>query len=250
MAQVVYGGVFAFPVRQHAAAVALFALADVREAHRVGDHLDAGESAPDQRLGRFVPGAAVVQHDAADLQVGHLAVEQHERNVLVGDVADDFICAFARNDHQTVDTLVAEDLDQVLELLRILVRTAEQHGILIFIGVILDAPGDVGEKLVRDVRNDDADGVRFAAAQGACGVIGLIVKLLCDLQDTLGGFLVHAVGILAVGLVVHHERDQGDRNTRLGGYIFYGYPLCPHIFCDFLQYLGFSVTFAKVIKTF
>ena len=41
-----------------------------------------------------------------------------------------------------------------------------------FICVVLDAPGDVGEELVRDVRNDDADGVRLAAAQGAGGVVG------------------------------------------------------------------------------
>lgn len=167
-----------------------------------------------------------------------------------GDVADDFVRALARNDYQAVDALVAEDLDQILQLLRILVGAAEQHGVLMFICVILDAPGDVGEELVRDVRNDDADGVRLAAAQGAGGVIGLVVKLLSDFQNALGGFLVHPVGILAVGLVVHHERDQGDRNACLRGYIFYGNSFRAHIFGVFLQYLGFSVTFAKVIKTF
>ena len=250
MAQVVYDGVFAHFVCLHAAAVSLFALADVREPHRVGDHLDAGESAPDQRLGRFVPGAAVVQHDAADFQIGHLAVEQHERDVLAGDVADDLVRAFARNHDQAVDALVAEDLDQILQLLRILVGAAEQHGVLMFICVVFDAPGDVGEELVRNVRNDDADGVRLAAAQGAGGVVGLVIEFLRDLQNALGRFLVHAVGLLAVGLVVHHERDQGDRNSRLRGYIFYGDSLRAHIFCDFLQYLGFSVTFANVIKTF
>ena len=122
--------------------------------------------------------------------------------------------------------------------------------VFMFICVVFDAPGDVGEELVRDVRNDDADGVRLAAAQGAGGVVGLVIEFLRDLQNALGRFLVHAVGLLAVGLVVHHERDQGDRNSRLRGYIFYGDSLRAHIFCDFLQYLGFSVTFAKVIKTF
>ena len=151
---------------------------------------------------------------------------------------------------EDVDALVAEDLDQILQLLRILVGAAEQHGVLMFICVVLYAPGDVGEELVRDVRNDDADGVRLAAAQGAGGVVGLVIEFLRDLQNALGRFLVHAVGLLAVGLVVHHERDQGDRNSRLRGYIFYGDSLRAHIFCDFLQYLGFSVTFANVIKTF
>jgi len=33
--------------------------------------------------------------------------------------------------------------------------------------MVLDAPGNVGEELVRDVRNDDADGVGLTAAQAA-----------------------------------------------------------------------------------
>ena len=55
------------------------------------------------------------------------------------------------------------------------------------------SPGEVGEELVRDVRNDDADGVRLAAAQGAGGVVGLVIEFLRDLQNALGRFLVHAV---------------------------------------------------------
>ena len=46
--------------------------------------------------------------------------------------------------------------------------------------------------------------LRLATAQGAGGVVGLVIEFLRDLQNALGRFLVHAVGLLAVGLVVHH----------------------------------------------
>ena len=77
-----------------------------------------------------------------------------------------------------------------------------------FICAVFDAAGDVGEKLVGDVRYDYPDGVRLAAAKRACRIVGLVVKLFGDLQNPLRRLFVDAVGLLAVGLVVHHERDQ------------------------------------------
>ena len=74
-----------------------------------------------------------------------------------------------------------------------------------FICAVFDAAGDVGEKLVRDVRYDYPDGVRLAAAKRACRIVGLVVKLFGDLQNPLRRLFVDAVGLLAVGFVVHDE---------------------------------------------
>ena len=190
---------------RHAEAVALFALPDVGQVHRVGDHFDPRETLTDQRLSGFDAGAPVVEYDAAQFGVRHFAVEQYDGDILQGDIADNFIGTFAGDDDQPVDALVAENLDQVFEFLRIFVRTAEQYGILMFICAVFDAAGDVGEKLVGDVRYDYPDGVRLAAAKRTCGIVGLVVKLFGDLQNPLRRLFVDAVGLLAVGFVVHDE---------------------------------------------
>ena len=70
-----------------------------------------------------------------------------------------------------------------------------------FICAVFDAAGDVGEKLVGDVRYDYPDGVRLAAAKRACRIVGLVVKLFGDLQNPLRRLFVDAVGALAAALL-------------------------------------------------
>ena len=93
---------------RHAEAVALFALPDVGQVHRIGDHFDPRETLTDQRLSGFDAGAPVVEYDAAQFGVRHFAVEQYDGDILQGDIADNFIGTFAGDDDQSVDALVAE----------------------------------------------------------------------------------------------------------------------------------------------
>ena len=127
--------------------------------------------------------------------------------------------AFARHDDQAVDSLVAGDGYQVFQFLRVFVRTAEQHCVLIFIGAVLDTACNVGEEFVGDVRYDHAYRVRLSVSQGSCGVVRLVIEPGGDIEDALRRLFVHTVGFLAVHLVIHHERYEGRGDSRFGGYI-------------------------------
>ena len=108
-----------------------------------------------------------------------------------------------------------------------------------FIGPVFDTAGDVGEKLVRDVRNDHPDGVRLAAAEHPRRVVGLVVELVGYFQDALRGLSVDPVVLLPAVPVAHHERYQGDGYARFRSNVLDGYLACRHnlrCFCKIGKY--------------
>ena len=212
-------------VAAHGLAVAPFALRKARNTQRVGDHLDTAVTVLVEVFHAHPPGPLVVQHHAPDVESRDVAVEQHGGNAGVERLAEHLLAARTGRDDQPFDAVADEGVDDVVELLGIFVRTAEQYRIIVVVRDVLDVAGDIGEELVGDVRRHHADRIEASAAQTRRSLVRAVPQPFGHLRDAAGRILVDvAVQIpFGVALGVHHQRHERNGDARLPGDVAYGY---------------------------
>lgn len=212
-------------VAAHGLAIAPFALRKARNTQRVGDHLDTAVTVLVEVFHAHPPGPLVVQHHAPDIESRDVAVEQHGGNAGVERLAEHLLAARTGRDDQPFDAVADEGVDDVVELLGIFVRTAEQYRIIVVVRDVLDVAGDIGEELVGDVRRHHADRIEASAAQTRRSLVGAVPQPFGHLRDAAGRILVDvAVQIpFGVALGVHHQRHERNGDARLPGDVAYGY---------------------------
>jgi hypothetical protein len=105
-------------------------------------------------------------------------------------------------------------------LFGVIVRVAEKDVIALGLGGVEDAAGHFGEKGVRDVAEDETQGVGALGDEGASDFARPVAELLYCCQHPPAGL------VRDLSLLVHHARDGLDRDARCPGDITHG---CGHL---------------------
>ena len=125
-------------------------------AGRPGQHGDAPVSQGDQVADQRACAGKRVADDAVDVPAGDLAVDDDGRRVAGAQPRQVLGVGAERGDHHAVDAL-ADHHVEIAELLGgVFVGVAEEDGVAVALGCILDATGDRGPKGVLDVRHESA----------------------------------------------------------------------------------------------
>ena len=106
--------------------------------------------------------------------------------------------------------LAQKYFDHIAELVRILVRTAENNGIIKTGGIVLDFPAYLCKKAVRDIGNNHTDRPRTSAPQTSGRIIRLIVEFVSHFPNAFGHLIAYAI---TFPLIIHDERHQRYRNS-------------------------------------
>ena len=96
---------------------------------------------------------------------------------------------------------------------------------MIVVRDVFDITGDVGKKLVGDIRCNHTDGVEPSAAQTRRRLIRTVTQPFGHLRNPAGRILVDAALHIPLGVAlgVHHQRHERNGDARLPGNIAYGY---------------------------
>ena len=133
-------------------------------------------------------------------------VQQDHRRAAVADAPQLGRAAVHRGDEDAADPLLLQD-PQVPALLVVrLVGVAQDHRVARGLGVVLDAPGHLGEERVGHVQHDQPEAAAPACAQLAGGAVRDEAELLHGGLDASPGQRPHQVGM------VQHVRHRADRH--------------------------------------
>ena len=198
------------PQTFHRGFVPLLPIADIRQPHGIGDHRHTLIARFHQMLHGHCRRFLIVQHHTAYFRIVDRTVDQHQRNIEAVNLFDISFGAFARNKDQSVHALAQKYFDHIAELVRILVRTAENNGIIKTGGIVLDFPAYLCKKAVRDIGNNHTDRPRTSAPQTSGRIIRLIVEFVSHFPNAFGHLIAYAI---TFPLIIHDERHQRYRNS-------------------------------------
>ena len=174
----------------------------------------------DQIAGSHVAAHLVIEHHLVALESLNGTVDHYGRD---GQVAD----FFAQG--AVVGELVAHDQEdaidaarhQLAQQLQIVIgasaRAGNEERIAIFAAALFQATGERGKKAALDVRDDKAQGARFAHDQAARDLVGNIVVARRDLLDELAVFFRDATGP-----IIENKRDRRGGKPHLLGNLLEG----------------------------
>jgi len=151
------------------------------------EEADVAVSQAQQIVGRLGCALDVVHTDTAGLGVVDLAVDQHQGLVALCQFAQLLLGKPRAAQKKAIHSLCFQGLNGIGLSRDVLVRVAQKHVIVSLVCRVLDAAGDVGEKRVGDVRDDEADVLCAACGEAAGDAVGAIAHSLGDAQDALLG---------------------------------------------------------------
>ena len=136
--------------------------------------------------GQLTDGMVVRTHEAS-LHPGNGAVNQDEWSFALHDVLERAGSRLRRCQDQPVHLTGQERLGFILFQLRILFKIRDDDVIAVRPHRVSDCLGDLREKRVGKIRQQQSDGEGSPGYQAARDPVGLIIELLGSLQDTLPG---------------------------------------------------------------
>jgi hypothetical protein len=119
-------------------------------------------------------------------------IEQYHRHTILYQGADVILYTLGRCNDIAIHVPVAEHADEVARFVGIVISTAIDNFIAVFVGAILNKPGNGRKEGVRDILHHQPDNVRFTGAQAFGQGIGLIAHFIHEFLHALYQFLTDA----------------------------------------------------------
>ena len=165
------------PASCRARQVAGAAVGHGAEVRRAADVADAAVAKVEQMACGQIAAGDVVDVGTVDGRIGHVAVDDDDRDVAGAQVGGEF-CLVAGGDQQDAVDLFLDEQVQVEQLAGgVAVRVTENDAVARGEAGVLDAAADLGEEGVGAVGDDHAQGVGAFAAQRAGKGVGLEAQL-------------------------------------------------------------------------
>lgn len=168
---------------------------------------EAGKVADDGESAMVVIGT-----DEISFEGGERGIHADEGDAGAAETEEDVVALMAVGDRKhdnAGDAVFAEEGDAASFFFLIVVGLAEEDLVARGVGGGFDATNDLGVIGIGEVRDENADDARAVAFECAGGVVGVVVKFLCDAEDASTGF-----GVVAG---VFTGKDVGDRTDGESG---------------------------------